>query len=208
MIMLQPRPPIVLIDLDNTVWEFNEPLLTRYNETFNANLSLEDITEYDFSDKIQIPVEQYFNKFLTKDYFETFKPYPDAVEAINELHFNKKCSIIFCSAGSPRTALWRLEKLDNLFGWFTAKDLILCKDKQMVRGLFLIDDCLDNFKPNHGLVPKYSPIIPDFPWNRNKEELKFCCGNPIRIFQWDYTVLSGYIEREVENILKGKRGCY
>jgi 5'(3')-deoxyribonucleotidase len=189
--------PLIMIDLDDTIWEFFEPLLYQYNITYNTNIQFSEITDYDFSSKLSIPIDMFFKRFLTEKVFMSFRPFPNAIETINNLYhkYYNLYEIRFVTSGFPVTMPWRQKKLERLFDWFTPKHLIMCQDKQLIKGDILIDDSIKNFIGECS----YKPIIPDRPWNRDSAELTKCYNNPIKIFSWDSELIIRLIDDIIEH---------
>lgn len=164
---VESEKTLVGVDLDDCLWNFVEPLLDRYNQDNGKNLKKSDITKYDFSDKVNMKMKEFFKKYATEDFFQTVQPNEYAVEAINIMSKRDDCRIFFVTSGATQTIHWRDKRLGQLFDWYTSKDLIVCRNKQLLMLDYLFDDSPDNIGIRDGIAPVYKNIIFNQPWNVN-----------------------------------------
>lgn len=152
----------ILIDIDGVIFNTQETLLKWLNSFHLLNYTIEDITSYDWFDKTFIDpwepmeFEEFWNDIAVNqqaiDYILKWK---------HEGH-----NIKFVTATYYHHALpYKIYKLLDYFkGEFNDKDVIICHDKEMIKGNILIDDCYDNinkFAMNFG----YYGILYKQPWN-------------------------------------------
>lgn len=153
------------IDLDNTFWGLVEPMLHQYNEIYDDNVAFNDLTSWNFSDKIKISCDMFFNYFNTEDIFcFDVKPYPYAIKVINQW-YDKGHEIYFPTAGDSETIPWRNKLLSKYFPWYNDAMLIKCSHKQLLDLDVLFDDYPENLRGG-----RYLGILKTQPWNKAETE--------------------------------------
>lgn len=145
--------------MDDTVFNFMQPLLSIYNKTYNDTLTLDQITEYSIEQFIKIPPHNFFS-LCTTEFFCSLCPFPGVVDFINTLH-SKGSQIYFLTAGHPYTAQGRHLLLNKYFDWYKPHNLILCKHKWLVQCDLLFDDYEENLKH----LSETQSILKAQPWN-------------------------------------------
>lgn len=154
----------ILCDVDEVVNNLIEALLAKYNAKYNDYITIADIVEWDISKAIKPECKNIFKEFCTDEFFKTLKPQPKAKEVIDEMM--QKHDFYFISSTYPNHVEAKDKWLRNTFKGYDSSKLVICRNKSLVYGDILIDDCLDNFtfEPTDSPV-KYN-IIFDKPWNR------------------------------------------
>lgn len=82
-------------------------------------------------------------------FFVNLEPIKDALYAVAELQ--KNFDVYFLTAPSTKNPLCYMEKrlsIEKWFGFEACKKLIICENKSLVKGHFLIDDKKDSHKQN------------------------------------------------------------
>lgn len=82
-------------------------------------------------------------------FFHNLEPIKDAIYAVVELQ--KSFDVYFLTAPSTKNPLCYMEKrlsIEKWFGFEACKKLIICENKSLVKGHFLIDDRCDSHKQN------------------------------------------------------------
>lgn len=91
---------------------------------------------------IRIPWSQY-------KFFENLEPIEGAIETINELkEYFDVCFLTRPSVINPLSYTEKRVWIEKYFGYEMCKNLILCYDKTMVKGDFLIDDTIQSGRFN------------------------------------------------------------
>lgn len=149
----------ILIDSDDTQTEFVEPLLQLYNNKYDDNIHISDITDWNIHKFIKEDCNNIFKEFVDYDFIMNSNPISNSIYVINRLH--QKYNIVFLSAVFPTNVLARHDKLSSMFDWYNyADNLIIATNKSLVHGDVLIDDRFSN----HSSSVKHS-ILFDRPWN-------------------------------------------
>lgn len=100
-------------------------------------------------------------------FFANLKPIKNAIYSIDELFYH--FDVYFLTAPSTKNPLCYTEKrisIENWFGFEACKKLIICENKSLVKGHYLIDDRFDSHKQNEfegELILFGSEKFPD--WN-------------------------------------------
>lgn len=150
---------IILCDVDGICCDLVGEILNRYNGEYNKDLKQTDITNYDMSKilKSSNGIEKYF----TKDLYINMQQIPNSLKYINKLKdFGHR--VIYVTSFTRELAGLKFDWLKNNGYLTNINDYIECKDKSLINGDILIDDCLKNILT----FPKKS-ILLDYAWNRN-----------------------------------------
>lgn len=120
--------PILHIDMDNTICDYSNP--------------------FKYHRKLQPEIEFPQSK---EGFFLKLEPLPGAIEAVNLLR--NKFEVYILTAPSYKNPLCYTEKRLWIEKWFDlefSKNLIICHNKALVKGDFLIDDIIHNgFEGEH-----------------------------------------------------------
>lgn len=149
---------IVGVDLDDTLYSFVEPLLNKYNVAYNDNLKLSDITDYKLSNFLKPDCKNIFKEFADKELFNNIKIEQYVIDELTKL--NEEFTLYFVTAGAPITVRDRDKMLSRNIDWYTSSQLIICRNKELLKLDYLIDDCLGNVAKG-----SYKGILLTKPWN-------------------------------------------
>lgn len=158
---------IIGIDIDGTINNLCESVLSVYNEDSGDNLTVDDITEYYIENFVKPEYKEGFHRyFVDKRVWKRVSIDEEARKYIIALH-EKGHEIYFVTSTEP-------ENVEKKAGWlqknFTMinirKQLIVCHNKQLLSGLtVLVDDYDKNLTGGH-----YHKLLLDKPWNQNVNE--------------------------------------
>lgn len=163
----------ILCDIDEVVNNLVEKILKAYNKKYNDNVKFHDITDYKIHQFLKPEVKNVFEEFMTYNFLFSLAVPEGAIEVINELMQNH--NFFFITTTHPAYINNKHAWLEHHFKYYDRKMLIMCKDKSLVHGDILIDDCADNINDNVRLN-----LIYDKPWNRKYER-----HNMKRVFNWN-----------------------
>ncbi len=163
---------VILVDMDNTIADFESAMeaeiQTRHPEVKWVRDREDQECPEEFEDKFRAIM-------CEKGFFRSFKPLPGAVEALHKLqkmgHHVRLCTAPLREYQHcvPEKYAWVEEHLGRQ--WI--RNIIITKDKTMVRGDYLVDD-----RDQTGIMsPTWEQIVFDQPYNRKK--------NGRRIKSWD-----------------------
>lgn len=155
----------ILCDIDCVVNNLVSALLAKYNEKYNDSLTLDDITDYDITQFVKPECENIFKEFCTDEFLENLELQPKAKEVIEELI--QYHDLYFVSSTFPSHVCAKDQWLQKNIKWYDSSKLIICRNKTLVHGDVLIDDCLGNFVFDPRKCPVRLNIVFDRPWNHN-----------------------------------------
>lgn len=152
----------IALDLDDTLWEFNKPILKKYNERYNDCLELEDITDWDIRKFIKSECQSYYSEFATEELFrDDIKIAPQVVEILTKL--NEKTQLFFCSACASKTVPWRFQVLQKYLPWIKDEQFVKLSDKSKFKCNILVDDNIHNCLNCDDIG-----LLINQPWNSNR----------------------------------------
>lgn len=155
---------LILIDMDGTVAD----LSGRFVEQYNALYPDEPVgprTEWDLGSGIAPARQAEAWGLLSKEgFFAGLDPLPGAVEAFHRLRAAGH-DTVFCTSPYIASRWCESEKrhwVETHVGTAFGKNMVITKDKTLVRGDVLIDD-----KPEitGRLTPAWQHVLLDQPWN-------------------------------------------
>lgn len=155
----------IIVDIDNTVNDLCNAVLSVYNEDYNDNLTVDDITDYYIENFVKPEAKENFHNYFTEK--ETWKRIkPINIEAVQWLIDNH--NVYFVTATEP----CNLEKKQNWLGRQfknidLRKRLVRCYDKSIMLGDVMIDDCTDNLWRFNGVA-----VCIDYPWNQSWDGIR------------------------------------
>jgi 5'(3')-deoxyribonucleotidase len=158
---------LLYIDMDSTIFNFIfQYSKHHFMKTGQRILPLlhELSKSYHFHDIYGISDHRKYD-YLTVEFFETMRPYPNAIETIDKL--SNKFDIKFTThCVTPYAYEGKVRSLSKWFDWFDLEDnIIVIKDKHLLRPSIIIDDnpyVLNSCKNNNFITIKYSQ-----PWNKD-----------------------------------------
>ncbi len=154
--------PRVLIDFDNVVNTFTDYLLNVYNERTGCSLQVSDIREYN--------LEKYIGSygmsiFKEEGFFEAVPQKNGSVQALKYLIESRDYDVYIVSAcGSNQELEEKFRWFDRYLPEFNKNRILRCKEKEMISGDVLIDDCVDNLDR---CAPYMKGILMNMPFNEN-----------------------------------------
>lgn len=155
----------ILIDIDGVVFNTQETLLNFMNTIYQTNYSFKEINHYEWLD------EHFPNPWGLLEqtsFWNCVAVDQDAVKYISRW-IKQGYTVKFVTATHYHQAIdFKMKKLKDSFnGLIDDKDIIVCHDKNMVRGNIIIDDCFNNAK-QYGMIPNQYSILYAQPWNINQ----------------------------------------
>ena len=150
----------ILIDIDDTISNFGEVLLNYLNRTYNTNYKKEDIINWEwFRNNFENPWQPTEWNFFWDD----VKIDKDAIKCIENL-VKDRHEVYLVSASFPNDSLgYKIRKTLNYFNnkLINESNIIICRNKEMIKGDIRIDDGY------HNLYNNSINILFDQPWNKN-----------------------------------------
>lgn len=151
----------ILVDIDETLNDLIETLLTIYNEKYNDNVQITDITEYYIQKFLKPECVNIFTEFMSCDLIKNLHINEFAEEALNKAA--EKHDIYFITAAFPQSVVPKHKWLLKHFKFYNLKNLIVCHDKSLIQGDIIIDDCSEHVEKS----PCMHKIVFDKAWNKD-----------------------------------------
>lgn len=175
----------ILVNIDGVIFYTQQTLLKWTNESYAIDYSVDDITSCDwfytkFNDSpwTVMECEDFWKDVYVDEY---------AIDYILKWK-HEGHTIKFITASYYYNALsFKIRKLLNYLngdGEFDDRDVIVCHDKNMVKGDILIDDNFDNANIFSKIPNQYS-ILYSQPWNINKFLQTEKIGKMLSYDNWD-----------------------
>lgn len=196
------KPMIIFCDIDNTILNTEQYLVDQYNEDFKENITLENLTSWDyFSGKVS---RDYIKNCLNnpKAWLNEIQPIQSICDMIKELNSCPKCFTVYLvTATNPLMPVLR-EKL-MLAQSITGIDkhrIITCNDKHLLQGHIMIDD----YPKNINETTCHLCYLVDRPWNKNAyKELEEDYDITISPDDIIYNLYEGTIEERAQTRKRG-----
>lgn len=139
----QPGKKIVLVDMDNTIADFNKRALELLEERHGLIIDSETLTQWAFADNFPGHRDEVLNLLKEKNFFRSFEPIEGAVEALKEMQADPAVEVYLCTApirANPHCASEKLDWVSEHLGADWRGRTVITSDKGLVYGDILIDD--------------------------------------------------------------------
>lgn len=164
--MEQKRKLKIAIDLDGVIWDLVPPWVARYNELYNDNILVEEITDYDMSKVLKKATpDQIFNILEEEGFWNKVYPFEHSFEYLKKL--NDEYEVYVATKTYYSTFCHKVSRLIELFPFLNPNQVICINNKQLLKVDYLVDDYVNNL-----IGGTYGKIIIDAPYNR---DIDLCC---------------------------------
>lgn len=153
--------PIVLLDADGVIFDYDHAFLRTYKKVTGVALDKSVITKYNLMSCV--PLKKSFVKRLKTQlnkpgWAAKIKPYPEAIIAVKKLM--KIANVYFVTANTRSNKTWTYDREKALQKFFGDKvKLVHTHHKYLVHGDFFIDDKLENVAEWQKWHPKGLAIV-------------------------------------------------
>lgn len=149
------------VDIDNTLWDLIRPWIRLYNILYKDDVQYEDITQYEFFDKLKTESKSEMLNLLTSEGFWTsVLPYENSYEYLRKL--NDEYELYIVTSTSYRTPKDKFDRLFDIFDFLTEDQLIITSNKTLLNIDIMVDDCIDHLTEGN-----YMKFLIDAPYNRS-----------------------------------------
>lgn len=170
----------ILIDMDGVIADFDEEFLKRWRRRHPDKLyiPLEERNTFYLKDSYPEELQPLVAEILLESsFFREMVPIPGAKEALEEMQA-RGIEVFICS--SPLSTynncvLEKYEWIEKVLGPTWVRQIVLTKDKTIIKGDFLIDD-----KPAITGVqdpPEWEHIVFDRPYNKSSNKRRLTWDN-------------------------------
>ena len=156
-------PKVVLVDLDNTIADFDGRALEILKERHDVKLSQADLTKFPLAANFPELKQAITAMFLEQGFFRSFSPIAGAIDALKAMQAEEGVEVYLCTAPiaasrhcQQEKVEWVREHLDGIpagggassskrqrtadQGKSWVQRMVITSDKSLVRGDMLIDD--------------------------------------------------------------------
>lgn len=152
---------IVVVDMDDCIVDFLNPLINTYNNEKNTNIKLTDITEWSLS-----KYDGMTDIFKRPGFFYNLKPFPDAVNALHDLQERHNHQIIIASnpMGLVHATVDKIKWISRYLPFIPKNNIMLTGRKDLIKGDIIFDDCPEYINGFNKVK-----MINDRPYNQNTD---------------------------------------
>jgi 5'(3')-deoxyribonucleotidase len=153
----------IAFDFDEVLFPTLEKVLEVYNQRYNANIELSQITTYNIYDSLSSEVaDEIVSLFVEKNIYNNLQPYKGSVKAVKSLA-DKGHELYVATASDIKNMEWKEKLLQRYFPFIPKENLIRIHNKKLLNVDVLIEDKLDN------LIQTFAErVCFNQPWNQDK----------------------------------------
>ena len=154
---------VILVDMDDTIEQLLKAWVSRANEKYGRNVTLEEITDWNVAVPYRgITREEIYGVIYEPGFWSSVEPMPGAAEALK--HFMDEGHDVFIVTATEIEHVEEKMKglLFRYFPFISWNQVIITNRKQMIRGDVLIDDGIHNLEGG-----EYRKIMFTAPHNRD-----------------------------------------
>lgn len=135
----------ILIDMDDVLEELTEPWCNALNESFGTSVKPTDITEWDMKKFFPtLSSDQIYSPLHKESFWETVRARYDAIIYLPKL-MSDGHELYVVTSSNKDTIKYKYEHIiQKYFPYIKWSNMIICKNKQMVMGDYLVDDGIHN----------------------------------------------------------------
>ena len=174
---------VIGIDLDSTLNNLTKKWIDTYNEEYNDNLTINDITEWDLSKIVKPECGKKIFDIIHRPgfFYENMEVIEGSQDVTKWLIEKKKYDIYIVTAYFPNVLMDKFKWLEKYFPHISLKKVIPCNFKNRFNGDFLIDDGGHNIRDFNKANKDSVGLLLDLPcpWNHNYTDIK------LRMKSWE-----------------------
>ena len=139
-----PRPLRIAIDMDEVMADALSEHLRRYNATFGAQLTPDDLRGCHIEDVVPAAHRAALEAMLDETFFAGLPVMPGCQEAVRELASRHDVFVVTAAMDVPCSFEAKYRWLQRHFPFIPASNIVFCGDKGVIDADYLIDD-----RPRH-----------------------------------------------------------
>lgn len=133
----------LLIDQDDVLANYMGEVVAEYNKKYQTNIKQEDCTSWDLYAVFGKEIETVMHE---PEIFRNLKPMPHAMEVFERLYKSDLFDIYIVTAAHPRSVEAKYEWIEKYLPFFPKNHIIVCSNKFMIKGDYLLDDGMHNIE--------------------------------------------------------------
>ncbi len=174
---------VIFVDMDGVLCDLHTPLLKLYNNEYNDNLTIDDITQWDMTKIVKKKCGSRLLRFLdTPNFFRDLVPLEGAIEGVHKLiETGHDVYIATAATSHPNSVIGKIGWLNEHLPVMMKhpRKVVFTHHKHLLRGDVLFDDSPKNLETFDGIS-----VAMDMPYNNDKkwtEENHIC-----RVYSWEH----------------------
>lgn len=184
---MERRKFTICCDMDDTIEDLLGPWVKWLNLEHNLDVKVEDIKSWEMKQSFPTLTDyQIFKPLNTPEFWDYVKPKLNSVYWLYKL-IEDGHKVYICTNSHYKIVEAKFDRvLFKHFPYLTWKDVIIMKDKHMIKCDYLIDDGV------HNIVGDYKGLLIDMPHNKG-----FNHENVIRVY--DFEAVYNIINQDAMN---------
>lgn len=171
----------ILVDMDDTIENLSEIWVSYLNEKYGLSVNLDDVNDWNMAKFFpDIKPSAVYEALNDRELWEKVTPLPGAQDALLKLKEDGHEVYIVTSSYFTTVEAKVLEVLEKYFPFIPWNHVIICSNKQMIRGDVMIDDA-----PHNLIDGDYIRIMPTAPHNRG---FNAAAHGICRVDSWEETL--------------------
>jgi len=136
----------IAIDFDSVLFPTMEKVIELYNNNYNTNIEVSQITAYNLYDDFPTNVaDELIELFTDKSVYDNLQPYKGAIRAVKTL-VEQGHEVYVATASSTKNMEWKEQLLQKHFPFIPKNNVILIHNKALLNIDVLVDDNLEHLK--------------------------------------------------------------
>ncbi len=162
---------VILCDLDGIVADLFTPWLEMYNEEWDDDLELAEITDWDMHQFVKEAAREHIYKYFDlPDFFANLKPLPGAVEALRTIHAMGHELMIATAVEGPGGAKDKIGWVHRVLPFIDRHNIYTGHKKSRIEADVLIDDSPRNIKHYRTRWASAHILTIAYPYNEQSSE--------------------------------------
>lgn len=150
----------ILLDADDVLEDLTNAWVSYLNDRYGTHTCYEDITQWDMVLAFPgLTREQVYGVEGEKELFDRVRAKEGAQEYVRRL-YDEGHELYVVTSTPPHAVAGKVELILRLYPYLTAKQIIICSHKQLIRGDVLLDDGWHNLEGG-----SYAKILFSAPYN-------------------------------------------
>ena len=149
----------VIVDMDEVIADPMGDMVDWYKKEYELEINMEKMIGSQWVNGFPIHHQQLvMDRLLSPGFFRNLPVFPDSVDVLKEMNKRYEIFIVSAAIEFPNSLKDKLEWLLEFFPFFTWKQLVLCGDKRIVCGDYMIDDYVRNLEHFNGKKYLYTSV--------------------------------------------------
>lgn len=172
------RRLVVAVDLDAIIIDLIRPWLNWYNEKYDDNLTVDEVTNYKLETHAKKANKHVYRFFENLDNYAKCPVLLGASEGLQALNTSGH-DVIIASATAGRTASLKWDMVEKAAPWIHVNDVMVGARKELIRADVFIDDSPKNIVKYRNAWPQAHILTIAYPYNKD-------CRSVVNLYAQDH----------------------